>query len=242
MSIPICSSTEVCTPARYAYAVAQSIEEVWRPALGYEHGYEVSSLGRVRSIPRVVVGSDGKRRQLGSVLLKQRPIWSGYLHVSLWKNGIPKRKSVHRLVLEAFVGPNPVDMEACHNNGEKTDNRIANLRWDTKSANARDKVRHGGSHEANKTHCVHGHPFDVENTYLRPDGRGRVCKRCLYLRNRARVDRLRPVRAVPNGQKTHCIHGHEFTEENTYAKPLGGRQCRTCQSALQRNAYMNRKD
>ena len=45
-----------------------------------------------------------------------------------------------------------------------------------------------------------------------------------------------------NAKKTHCKRGHEFTEENTYVKPLGGRQCRSCQSALQRSTYMNRKD
>lgn len=50
---------------------------------------------------------------------------------------------VHRLVLEAFVGPCPEGMEGCHNNGDPADNRLANLRWDTKSANAKDSIRHG---------------------------------------------------------------------------------------------------
>jgi hypothetical protein len=50
---------------------------------------------------------------------------------------------VHRLVLEAFVGPCPAGMEACHNNGVRTDNRLENLRWDTRSANCRDRIRHG---------------------------------------------------------------------------------------------------
>jgi hypothetical protein len=50
---------------------------------------------------------------------------------------------VHALVLEAFVGPRPEGFDACHNNGNKTDNRLENLRWDTKSANSLDKRRHG---------------------------------------------------------------------------------------------------
>lgn len=50
---------------------------------------------------------------------------------------------VHRLVLEAFVGPRPEGMECCHNNGDPADNRLKNLRWDTRSANNKDKVRHG---------------------------------------------------------------------------------------------------
>lgn len=50
---------------------------------------------------------------------------------------------VHRLVLEAFVGPCPEGMQCCHKNGDPTDNRLENLRWDTASANHLDKRKHG---------------------------------------------------------------------------------------------------
>ncbi len=50
---------------------------------------------------------------------------------------------VHRLVLEAFVGLRPDGLECCHEDGDKTNNRLGNLRWDTKLANAADKKRHG---------------------------------------------------------------------------------------------------
>ena len=50
---------------------------------------------------------------------------------------------VHRLILETFVGPCPPGMEACHGNGIRTDNRLENLRWDTRKANCADAVRHG---------------------------------------------------------------------------------------------------
>lgn len=46
---------------------------------------------------------------------------------------------IHKLVLEAFVGERPSGMQACHGNGDKTDNRLVNLRWDTVKANHRDK-------------------------------------------------------------------------------------------------------
>jgi predicted XRE-type DNA-binding protein len=68
---------------------------------------------------------------------------SGYLMVKLWKGSKTYPKSVHRLVLEAFIGLCPEGMEACHNNGVKTDNRLDNLRWDTLSNNQLDRVRHG---------------------------------------------------------------------------------------------------
>lgn len=50
---------------------------------------------------------------------------------------------VHRLVLEAFVGPCPDEMECCHNDGNPLNNALDNLRWDTKRANQADRVKHG---------------------------------------------------------------------------------------------------
>jgi len=52
-------------------------------------------------------------------------------------------KRVHRLVLEAFIGPAPKGTICCHNDGDPTNNRLENLRWDTHSSNTRDAIRHG---------------------------------------------------------------------------------------------------
>jgi hypothetical protein len=68
---------------------------------------------------------------------------SGHLHLRLGR-GSPFML-VHRLVLSAFAGPCPEGMEACHYNGNPADNRLCNLRWDTRKANHADKVRHGRS-------------------------------------------------------------------------------------------------
>jgi hypothetical protein len=51
--------------------------------------------------------------------------------------------AIHRLVLEAFVGPCPNGFEACHNDGDRQNNRLENLRWDTRSGNHSDKEQHG---------------------------------------------------------------------------------------------------
>lgn len=67
----------------------------------------------------------------------------GYRNYVLCVNGTKKYCQGHRLVLQAFVGPCPEGMEACHNNGNPADNRLENLRWDTPSSNALDKVKHG---------------------------------------------------------------------------------------------------
>lgn len=57
---------------------------------------------------------------------------------------------VHRLVLEAFVGPCPFGMEGCHNDGDPTNNNLVNLRWDTHKNNEKDKIKHGTSGKSYK--------------------------------------------------------------------------------------------
>jgi hypothetical protein len=73
--------------------------------------------------------------------MKLTPNYAGYLVVSLGRVRIQHR--VSRLVLEAFVGPCPLDMEACHDDGKKVNNCLTNLRWDTSAENGKDKAHHG---------------------------------------------------------------------------------------------------
>jgi len=68
----------------------------------------------------------------------------GYKNVALYRDGKYKFRPVHRIVLEAFVGP-AVGRCACHNNGNPSDNRLENLRWGTHGENATDMVSHGRS-------------------------------------------------------------------------------------------------
>jgi hypothetical protein len=70
-----------------------------------------------------------------------------YPKVALQRDGTRKsfHRRVHRLILEAFVGPCPEGMEACHEDGDPSNNRPSNLRWDTKLANKADMIRHGRS-------------------------------------------------------------------------------------------------
>jgi hypothetical protein len=70
---------------------------------------------------------------------------TGHLFVGLYKvaKERPKTRSIHSLVLEAFVGPCPEGMECCHNDGNAKNNNLCNLRWDTYSNNQLDSVKHG---------------------------------------------------------------------------------------------------
>jgi hypothetical protein len=103
----------------------------------------------------------------------------GHMIVSLADAGKKKTYHVHSLVLTAFVGPKPDGMECCHRNGDHEDNTVGNLRWDTKSENMLDRVRHGTHPNTNKTHCKYGHEFTSENTH-----RYRGMRHCLACRKR----------------------------------------------------------
>lgn len=121
--------------------------EIWKPVVGFEGLYEVSSAGRVATLTRrnrpLREGAPKSCRRL----LKLNPTGGPhkeYRAVTLVDLASRRRRvSVHVLVLEAFVGPRPEDMECCHNNGIPSDNRLENLRWDTRSNNMADKLRHG---------------------------------------------------------------------------------------------------
>lgn len=97
--------------------------------------YHVSDRGKVYSRPRM--GTTGG-------LLKLQMDTKGYLLVTLNSEGKQwKHAYIHHLVLLAFRGPCPVGQESCHNNGERMDNRLENLRYGTRSSNARDRYAHG---------------------------------------------------------------------------------------------------
>lgn len=155
--------------------------EKWKPLPG-NWLYDLSTLGRVRSWA-VPGGSTFRRSEPKILALSLKgPKGKQYLGVTL-KGGVQAK--VHRLVLETFVGPRPEGAEACHNNGDKLDNRLTNLRWDTPGANARDKLAHGTNYQRNKTHCPAGHEYTDENTYGGAEAAGRRCKECARARARA---------------------------------------------------------
>lgn len=149
------------------------LSENWLPVVGYEGIYEVSDLGRVRALPRI--DAQGGNRRLRVFKPSRMDAW-GHRGVTLRRDGVIRSFYVHSLVLEAFVGPRPPGMEGCHWNDVPDDNRLTNLRWGTRSENRLDIVRNGNDPNARKTHCLRGHPYSPENTYVYA-GR-RHCREC----------------------------------------------------------------
>ncbi|MBF6326594.1 HNH endonuclease [Nocardia cyriacigeorgica] len=164
------------------------LEEQWRPVLGWESGYSVSSHGRVRSEARIVERANGWKYTVSGRMLNPRIDDRGYPQVALYRNGRGSFRRVHTLVLEAFVGPRPDRADGCHNNGVKTDNRIGNLRWDSRVSNSLDTVEHGQNHNSVKTHCIRGHEFTPANTYRSASkpAHHRECLACIRLRGAQR--------------------------------------------------------
>ena len=146
--------------------------ERWLPVEGYEGAYEVSDQGRVRSLDRTIQTKRGPRRVAGRVLKPK--LHTGYAQIA---PGFGQCAYVHHWVMEAFVGPRPVDTHICHTDGDPSNNHLSNLRYDTPSVNSLDAVLHGRNYQALKTHCPAGHPYDESNTYLR-SGNRRACRSC----------------------------------------------------------------
>src|SRR5690606_30164919 len=141
-------------------------EEEWRPVVGWEGRYEVSSLGRVRNArtEHVLAGYTN-------------PI--GRHFTTLYRKGVGRvRYATARIVCQSFNGPPVGDATwALHRDGDPSNDTPGNLYWGTPLENVQDMMRHGRHALQSKAECPSGHPYTEENTYLSKAG-GRSCKEC----------------------------------------------------------------
>lgn len=101
------------------------MEETWRDIAGYEGMYQVSNLGRVRSLDR----TDKRGRKWSGKVLAPIKTKLGYLHIHLLSDGKPETAKIHRLVAESFI-PNPDNLpEINHKDENKANNVVTNLEW-----------------------------------------------------------------------------------------------------------------
>jgi hypothetical protein len=141
--------------------------EIWKDIPEYGGHYQASNLGRIRSKERIVKKLSGLTKKIveqkykGKILNPTKADKYGHLSVHL---GVDNKKyicAVHRLVLMAFVGKCPDGMECCHNNGDASDNKIENLRWDTHKNNNHDRKIHG-NYKTGKDHPMYGRKMPEE--------------------------------------------------------------------------------
>lgn len=119
--------------------------QTWAPVYGFEETHEVSTDGQVRRLACTFVNKLGHRKESAARLLKPTLKSNSYYHLTLWVSGEQKTLHLHRIVLEAFIGPCPEGMEGLHKNGVRSDNYLENLRWGTHVENCADRSRHGKS-------------------------------------------------------------------------------------------------
>ncbi len=103
------------------------IPEIWKDIKGYEGSYQVSSLGDIKSLKRIILKRDGARHPFKERILKQSKTLNGYYQVSLRNTGKLNTQKIHRIVMATFEGES--DLQVNHINGDKSDNRFVNLEY-----------------------------------------------------------------------------------------------------------------
>ena len=116
--------------------------ELWRPVKDFEGRYEVSNLGRVRSLPYMVPHIKGTRTIPGRILTPKAQK-SGHLLIQLGGRA-GKKYFIHRIVYETFVGDIPAGLDIRHLDGNPTNNKPENLKPGTRVENAHDVYDYGG--------------------------------------------------------------------------------------------------
>lgn len=135
------SGFEVISPLRYRLTALNEAgitfyimkTEIWLDILGYEGLYQISNSGRVKSLERMIKHKYYYR--IHKVRILKTGIVNGYKRLTLVKDGTNYYKLVHRLVIESFIANPENKPQTNHKNGIKTDNKVENLEWVTRSEN-----------------------------------------------------------------------------------------------------------
>ena len=112
------------------------MEEIWKDIPNYEGLYQISNLGRVKSLDCLVNTRNNKKRKRKGKTLRQHNNGHGYMFVVLSKNNNVKKIYIHRLVAEAFI-PNPNNYpQVNHKDENSLNNDVSNLEWCNSKYNA----------------------------------------------------------------------------------------------------------
>lgn len=231
---------------------------IWKFIPGYEGIYQASNEGEIRSVDRVTAKNAFKK---GAIKKQNINSQTGYPMVSLWKNGVERRDTVHVLILETFKGPRPKGYYGCHNYGDKLNNTVDNLRWDTPTSNNLDRIKHGNDPARSRTHCPRGHKLEEPNLVASKKRIGiRECQACSYAQSKIYTSRKagsiqevsdnryeqliqNPIYRVWKGPET-CKRGHTYSELTEYIRNRDGklqRECRSCMRACEKTKNVEQR-
>jgi len=121
------------------------MKEIWKDIKGYEGQYQISNLGRVKSLARIQkIGLRNiKIKPLKEIILKQSKSTSGYYQVCLCKNSVKKTHAIHKLVAKHFILNENNKKQVNHIDGNKTNNFYKNLEWCSYHENLRHAIKNG---------------------------------------------------------------------------------------------------
>ena len=143
------------------------MSEIWKDIEAYEGLYQVSNLGRVRSLDRKMVRSNGRPCTRKGQILRTNKVWSGYLLVRLCNGGVEQDYTVHRLVAKAFIPNRENKPQVNHIDGNKQNNQVNNLEWCTNGENVKHALRTGLIREQKGDNASHRTLTSDEVRYIR---------------------------------------------------------------------------
>lgn len=111
------------------------VTEIYKDIRGYEELYQVSNLGNVRSLDRTIINSRNQERFIEGKILSPNKKRTGYLEITIGKNGRYRSFLIHRLVAKNFIENIENKPHINHIDGDKTNNTVSNLEWCTISEN-----------------------------------------------------------------------------------------------------------
>jgi len=126
--------------------------EIWKDIKGYEGLYQISNLGRVKSLSRLVLCKSRSKRQTKEKILLMQISSQGYSYLTLCKNNKLKSMRIHRLVALHFI-PNPKNKPCVnHKNNIGVDNKVKNLEWCTQMENIHHAIKNGYFNQRGENH------------------------------------------------------------------------------------------